>query len=389
MKYTWKVLLLATLLCFFACDESSNNDKGGDSSTLKIGAVLPLTGDLAGFGPVVKNSLDVAVDEINANGGLLGKQIEVVIQDSKTSGDVAPTAAQKLIDDGVQAIIGAAASGVTSTVIPIAKANKVVLVSPSSTNPLLTNDSKNPDDGYFFRTAPSDKLQAEKMVAKTSKDGQTTAAVLYIDNSYGLALAEAFRDKFKETNGTDAVLNFVSYPDPDVQSKSDYTEEVTSAFANSPQVVALIGYGISASTIMKNWDSGNFGGKWIFTDGVKDQPFIDNSGSSIVNGMIGTAPSHHVHANYDKFVAAYTAKAGSAPGVFAEFAYDALMVLAEAIKLAGEYNGEKIKAKMIEASTNYTGASGKINFDSNGDITDSTYEIWKIENGKFVFVETI
>ncbi|MCK4304312.1 MAG: ABC transporter substrate-binding protein [Candidatus Eisenbacteria sp.] len=347
--------------------------------------------------------------EINNAGGILGQDVKLLIRDSQTDPDKAASTASDMIDgEGVPAIIGAASSGVSQKVLETTQARSVVLISGSSTSPFFTDVA---DSGFFFRTVPSDALQGKVMAKKARNLGYDTASVLYVNNAYGSPLTAVFEASFEEAGGT--VLESVSFD----KEQGSYAPQLSQVFpADStqwPDVVILIAYPGSGGTIISEYVLGGFETAWILGDGLKSPNFITNAGAANVNGMIGTGP-YTGGPNYEAFVAAYGVEFGEDPRthIYAESYYDAMMLLALAIEKAGEATGPAIRDALKSVSgpsgevvnvgqfangvaelaagrdINYEGAAGPVDFDEVGDVI-ADYEVWKIEGGQIVHVETI
>lgn len=178
------------------------------AENVKIGALLPMTGDLQAYGVASVRGVELAVKEINSAGGVLGNPIELITGDTQTNAQAGVDAAQKLVSvSNVAALIGAMSSGVAIPVAQtVSKPNKVPQISQSATSPVLTNLD---DDGYLFRTAPSDALQGKVLGDLTYEEGFRKVGVLYINNDYGEGLADEFTKSFTAHGG--AVTNALAY----------------------------------------------------------------------------------------------------------------------------------------------------------------------------------
>ncbi len=369
-------------------------------TTYKIGALLPITGDLQAYGTASLNGVKLAVDEINNQGGVLGGKLAVVVGDSQTKPQAGISAAQRLVSiDNVFGIVGAMSSGVTiPTAQSVTDSAGVALISPASTSPKITGLN---DNDYLFRTVPSDAFQGVALAQVVSENGLSNVATMYINNDYGQGLSDAFTAAFEKRGGS--VSAAVAY-DP---GNASYRGEIARAAAHGAQALALIGYPENGITILKQAIEGGYFRKFIFTDGMKSPKVISGVGAAYLDGSIGTAaealsttPAATLFRN------AYNQKYGELPPQpYIDTAYDAVYVLAMALEKAGSNNptavrnelrfvanppGTQIlptqwsKAKQAIDSgqdVNYTGASGPINFDSHGDVS-GTFAYWDIKNGK-------
>lgn len=409
MRYLTLFLVISLLLFLLVIGCSKEKTTEPTKETIKLGEILPMTGALAAYGPSMQNGTILVVKEINATDGILGKNMELIHKDSQTSSDVGVAAAQELLSEySVPVIIGAAGSAIsikiaTDVTIP----NSVVQISGASTSPEITNLN---DNGYFFRTVPSDAYQGKIIAKKAWNMGYRKAATMFVTGAYGQGLSDAFKTQFVDSLGG-TVCAEVEYEYDPVQGS--YATEVATAFADTPDVVILAGYVADGSVIMKDWHNGGFGGNWIFTDGLKSETFVTNVGASILKGFIGTAPTVMPSESYTNFVTAYGIEFGENPGIYAANFYDATMLIGLAIVKAGTATslairdalplvanppGTTIRAgefyKALEElkngnDINYEGAAGLCNFDDAGDVS-GPYEIWQIdENGEIKIIEII
>ena len=370
----------------------------GGGSDIRIGTILPLTGDLSAYGPGMQEGVELAVKQINNAGGVLGKDIVLVSEDSETSGNAAVGAMNKLVNiDKVIAFIGAAGSGVSKAIIDIAIDNEVVQVSPSNTGTDFTSYN---DNDFYYRTCPTDALQGKAM-AKIAFQSYATASTISINNDYGVGFEEVFVNEFEALGGV--VLDKVRY-DPGAQT---FDAEVTDVSSGNPDVIVLIGYPDTGSQILRKAyemgvmdDSG-----WLLSEGLRDETLAestgtDDDGNYIIAGMTGTTPDPRAAVTeYNKFIIDYQDEYNKEPVTFVPNSYDAMVLLALAIEKAGEAGGPAIKsairdvanapgeevsdvAKALELlregkDINYQGVSGELTIDENGDVY-GTYCVWQI-----------
>lgn len=371
--------------------------------SVKIGAVIPTTGPLQVYGEATLNGLNLAVEEINAAGGVLGKRVELVVADTATNPQVGVEAAKRLVSvDGVVGLIGALSSGVT---IPIAttvsKPEKVPQISTASTSPVITTLD---DDGFLFRTVPSDSLQGAILGKLVAEQGFSKVAVIYVNNDYGKGLAEAFAAAFPGE-----VTAMVAYE----EKQASYRGELQRASRGDPEALVQIAYPGDGIPMLRQALEEGFFTKFIFTDGMKAQEVVDAIGAPL-NGSFGTAPTGDPESPAAKrFRELYEAKYGELPPQpFIDSAYDAVMLMALAIQKAGSTDGtairdalpvvanppgEKVipgefaKAKKIlegGGDVDYEGAAGNQNFDGNGDVP-GIYSHWAVQDGRIVEVAVI
>jgi len=398
------LLLLALVLTGFF------NPPVPEEEVLRIGTVLSLTGTsgLEVFGPNNLRGAQLAVKEINAAGGVLGRPIEVVSEDDGGVEATATARAQKLVTTNrVDALIGAVGSGFCAAVLEVTKANSVVQVSASCTSPIFSNLTYT--GGWFFRTAPSDALQG--VVAANysyTVRGWTTMVALGNNNPYGNGLANVFKTEFERLGGT---VTAYSLP----LNLASYTSDLSAAFGSTPpEAVYMAEYPTDGLKVMRDWAANPAWAsiEWLFSEGVLEQAgFVDKLPAQGIDNTTlrtfqGSAPGAYlgiVGGRYDDFVARYRAEYGATadPGLFTSNAYDAVYLIASAAQKAGRATGADIKAQLRSVATptgtivtgdewstivarfaaggdiDYDGASGALNLDQYGDPL-SGYAIWGI-----------
>jgi len=299
---------------------------------LTLGTLLPVTGDLAFLGPPEVAGARLAVEDINAAGGVLGQQVVLVEGDSgDTNQDIANPEADRLLAAGVDAIFGAASSAVTKTVIDKITGNNVIQFSPANTSPDFTTYN---DNGLYFRTAPSDLLQGKVLAGLVADEGNETAAVIFRQESYGQGLADAFKASFEGLGGI--VDPFLAY----AVDTENFDAEVDQIVAAAPDAVVVIGFAESANILTTMHERGigptsetNVWG----VDGNIGGIGKELADPSIIAGMRGTEPSVDLGA-----ITGFTSRLdgafeGGVGGVFAYGAetYDAVTIVAIAAEVAG------------------------------------------------------
>jgi branched-chain amino acid transport system substrate-binding protein/neutral amino acid transport system substrate-binding protein len=393
------LLLIGALALAGACGgggEQGGGDTGGGGTTgdggglgslnLKLGTILPLTGDLSQFGPGIENGVKLAVNEINACQN--GLQVEGFYEDSGTNEQTAATAADKLINtNNVSTIVGAASSRISFSVIDTAAQSQVVQISPASTSPDFTDYE---DNGYFFRTVPSDALQGEVLAQIASDEGYETVNVLALNDDYGQGIAQVFEESFDGE-----VAQNVPY---DPQGTS-FDSEVRKVSQGNPDAVLLVAFPETGSSIMQAASEQGLVGEvpFLFTDGLADPKFPQDAGVNL-EGERGTRPAAEGPGT-EHFTQAFNEQYDSEPGTFSANAYDATMLAALAAAKAGDTSGEAMKGTLPQVSkagqqvvpsdicsglqsasdgqdVNYEGAAGSQDMDDNGDVT-SSYELWE------------
>ena len=375
--------------------------------TVRIGAALPMTGDLQAYGSTSANGIRLAVDEINAAGGVLGQQIDLTVGDTRTTPQSGVDAANKLASmEGVAGIVGAMSSGVSIPVArSVARQKGVPQISNASTSPTITDLD---DKGFLFRTVPSDALQGVVLGDLAYDDGLRTVSTIYVNNAYGEGLATEFRKQFEKRGGT------VAESLPYEKGKASYRGELGQAAKQGAEALVLIGYPENGTTIIRQaLEEGHFQ-RFVFTDGMKAPEVAKNIGGGYLDDALGTAPTApagtdakaHFQSTYE------TAYGELPPKPFIDTAYDGVYLLALAIEKAGSTDGEAVRDALHAVSgppgvkvgpgewekarqtladggdVNYEGVSGAVDFDKNGDVP-GLFEHWTFDGDTIKTVEIL
>ncbi len=345
-------LLFAVSLVAASCgddDDDTTGEAGGDTTTtvaegapvavnegdgvLHIGTLLPETGDLAFLGPPEIDGVRIAIADINAAGGVLGGDVVLTEGDSgDTTTDTAQQTVDRLLGEGADAIIGAASSAVTKTVIDKIVAAGVVQFSGANTSPDFTEYA---DEGLYFRTAPSDVLQGRVLADLVIGDGNETAAVMYRDESYGAGLANAFRDTFELAGGTIPEGGFRPY----AVDTDNFDTEVDAIVALETDAIVLISFDEAANIVGTLHERGA-GPSAVPTYGVDGWgggigAIVDDP--TILDGLQYTAPSVDL-STITAFTDRLETEGGLPTGGIFDYAaenYDAVIIVALAAAVAG------------------------------------------------------
>ena len=363
------------------------------SDPLILASLMPLSGDLASLGPGIALGAALAVEQINAAGGINGQPVQLIEGDSGCDGAVALTSLNDVIAQGAQGVMGAACSGTSLAILDTAIAAKVVMVSPSNTSPQFTKIDKK---GFYARTAPSDLLQGDVLASLLVEDGVKTVSIISRADSYGRGLAEATAAAFEAAGGT---VKTIVYHATDA---SEFTSEVTAVGkGGADAIVGILFPETGCGVLQPAFEQGLLDTPWYMTDGVKDAGLASLCGlGTALDGFKGTAPGSAAGEAKDAFEAAYAEVSadGSPTFIFAPQAYDAVMLMAISAAANG-VTGPEIASGLVAASSggekcigvacialaadgvdvDYVGASGEIELDAVGDPTAATYDIWTTE----------
>ena len=372
----WKhanLIPLAVLLCagITGCEKKSD--------TIKIGQAVALTGDNSTWGQSEKNALDMEITKINAKGGVLGKQIKLSFADDKGDPAEGATVFTKLIEqDKVSAIVGTVMSKVSLAGAPICQNAKVPMISPTSTNPKVTEVGD-----YIFRACFIDPFQGT-VGAKFSFDelkAKKAACLFDVGNDYTKGLSEFFKAKFTALGG-----ELVGY-EGHATGTTDFKAQLTKLLSTKPDVLYVSDYYNDVALIAKQARELGFKGPMLGGDGW-DSPKLTEVGGTAVEGCFFT--NHYSQEDTSpvvvEFVKNYKAKYNATPDALAALGYDATNMMLDAIQRAGSTDGDKIKDAMAKAD--YKGVTGQVKFDGDRNPVKSAVII-EIKGGKQVFKTTV
>ena len=392
----------AALAGFAGCISQSG---GGSDFEARLGVLLPLSGDLASLGGTIRDGAILPKKIIDEGDAPI--TIDQRVEDTQTDPQAAVSTANDLVNAGYPMITGPASSGVNMQITQEALIpNGVIGCSPSSTSPNVTTLD---DNDLIFRTAPSDALQGQVMAQVGSDNLEASStSVLYVNNDYGQALFESFKDSFESGGGT--VETGVAFR----KEKDSYTTELGNAMESDPDMLVVIGYPASGIQIFRDFYAEySTDTDILVTDGLQSSDLPGNVGEDMSN-VYGTAPLPSGPGN-EAFTEQYQNEYDRAPQVFNAHAYDASAVMLLAATRAGENEGEVIKEEMravanpgdgatevspanlvegLELASegepiNYVGASSSVDFDDNGDMKAVTYSYWRFNTDEESNIEQI
>lgn len=372
MKLGMNSILIGTalILGLSSCTKKEASDE------IVIGHFASLTGNIANFGQSERKGTDLALKQINAAGGINGKKVKIVTYDDQGKPEEVQTAVTKLItQDNVLAIIGEVASSLSLVAADVAMRNKTPMISPSSTNPAVTQKGE-----YIFRICFIDPFQGEVMAqfAHDRLKAKTAAILRDVKNDYSVGLANFFTKAF-EASGGKIVLD-TSYQEKDV----DFKAQLTDIKAKKPDVIFVPGYYNEVALIARQGRALGITQPLLGGDGWESEDLFKVGGAA-VNGSYYS--SHYSPDTKDpvtqKFIADFKAEYGSTPDSMAALGYDAFNVMMNAIKNAKAINREEIK-NALALTKDFSTATGKITINSERNAVKSAV-VLKITDGKAGF----
>ncbi|WP_130863976.1 ABC transporter substrate-binding protein [Bacilliculturomica massiliensis] len=393
-KTKWMAVALASLMAVGALtgcggDSGSGGDAGGadnggaSGDTIKVGVNYELSGDVATYGQSSVDGIELAFEEINANGGVLGKQVELVKVDNKSDvSEVVLQATKLMSESGVCAVLGPATSGDFKAQVPLADQYKIPILSGSATADDVTVDFDK--DGnvkavkdYTFRLCFSDSFQGTAMAKYSANNLSATKAVIIKDNSsdYAAGLAKNFRSTFEAGGGT--IVDEQAYTAKD----TDFSGILTKIKGKDFDVIFLPGYYQEAGLIIKQARDLGITAPILGADGFDSPKLVELAGADALNDVYYS--NHYSALDKDEsvaaFIEAFKTKYGKDPDAFNALGYDCAYLIADAIERAGEANGEKIK-DALASTTGFSGVTGSFDMDENHNPVKAVVVI-KLENG--------
>ncbi|MBI4174266.1 MAG: ABC transporter substrate-binding protein [Candidatus Aenigmarchaeota archaeon] len=332
---------------------------------IRLGATLPLTGDLAGIGTSIQNAMKLAADEINSNGGINGRNLTFIYEDDACDGKKSVITVSKLASsDNVPAIVGPVCSTALLPAAPIAENAKVILFSGSATNAKITEAGD-----YIFRNAPSDALQGKIAAELVFNDlGVKQVAVEYANEEYSAGLKDVFVKRFNELGGE--ILLTQAHD----RAATDMRTQIIKIKDANPLFVYLAAFPVDGGNFLKQAKELGLNVTVLGSETMDDPQVIQIAGDA-ANGLMYTKPKELTSQTFKND---FKARFGSDPLIFSDFFYDIVHLLAHSMETCGE-DSSCIKAELYKVK-DYQGASGVITLDSNGDLADAQYEVKLIIN---------
>ncbi|MFX0212350.1 MAG: ABC transporter substrate-binding protein [Candidatus Hodarchaeota archaeon] len=367
MKITGGIVIIVIIIIILVFSGQRQQEEG----PIKIGVIGPLTGDVSEYGQNVKNTLNIALEEINEQGGIREKKLQLIYEDSACEPAKGVTAIQKLINiDGVSFVIDIACSSVVLAEAPIAEDNKVLLMSVTASNYKI----KDAGD-YIFRVYPSDAFQGKELAKLINSSNHKSVAIVYINNDYGFGLKKVFQEEFKSLGGE--IVAVESHE----AGITDFRSLLAKIKTVNPEAIFLAEHPKEGSLLLKQIKELEIEASIYGSDAMKDQTVLQGAGSAAENliMLFSVLPKDTV---YEQFNSLYKAKYGKDVESYAEYGYDALKVLAYVMDKTG-LDPTKIKNELYKIK-DFEGITGLISFDEFGERVSVDYETYIVKNGQFM-----
>jgi branched-chain amino acid transport system substrate-binding protein len=371
--------ILLSLIVLISCNKQGNNQKQ-ESNEIVIGEYGSLTGTTATFGISTRNGIDLAIEEVNSAGGILGKKVRVIVEDDQGKPEEAQTVVTKLVNkDRVVAVLGEVASSRSLAAAPVCQNNRIPMITPSSTNPKVTQIGD-----YIFRVCFIDPFQGFVMAkfASQSLKIKNVAILRDIKNDYSVGLADVFVENFKKMGGN--IVTDQSYSEGD----TDFSAQLTSIRSTNPQAIFVPGYYTEVGLIGRQARKLGLKIPLMGGDGW-DSPKLWEIGGEALNDCYY---SNHYSVEdpnpaIQKFVADYQKRYGQVPDALAALGYDAARILFHAFKTSGGTDPAKVR-DVIAQTKEFPGVTGSITIDENRNAVKPAV-VLRVKNGKLEYVETV
>jgi branched-chain amino acid transport system substrate-binding protein len=382
------MVMLGLVLGFAGCNKSGDSKGNGGigGPTIKFGEFASLTGKEANFGTASHEGTLQAVEEINAAGGLLGKKIDLSTEDNLSKAGESATIVNKLISrDGVVAILGEVASSRSLEAAPICQEAHIPMISPSSTNPKVTETGD-----YVFRVCFIDPFQGTVMANFATKTLKVKSVAIFTDvkSDYSKGLAKFFKQGFTANGGK--IVAELDYNGGD----KDFKAELTAIKAANPEAIFVPGYYTDVALICIQAKQLGITAKMFGGDGWEGEELVTIGRDAVEGTYFSTHYAPEVATEKSKnFVAAYKNRWKNSdgtpkiPNAMAALGYDSVMILADAIKRAGSTDGPKVR-EALAATKGFDGVTGTITINEKRDATKSAV-ILQVKDGKFHYLETV
>ena len=379
-KVAAKAILGAMVVVSVACTKKDDKATSMSGDTFKVGEVGSLTGDKATFGISTHQGIELAINEANEAGGVKGKKLEIVQYDNQGKPEEAATAMNRLItQDKVIAVLGEVASSISLAMAPVSQSNKIPMVTPSSTNPRVTQVGD-----YIFRVCFIDPFQGSVMAtfAADNLKAKKVAILQDIKSDYSTGLAEFFAKKFKEKGGE--IVSTESYAEKDI----DFKAQLTSIRSKNPDAIFVPGYYTEVALIARQAKELGIKAPLMGGDGWDSPKLFEIGGKAVEGSYMSNHYSVEDTAEHVQgFIKKFKAKYGVVPDGLAAMGYDAALVLIDAMKRTTEVTPATIR-DALAATKEFKGVTGVITINENRDAVKSAV-VMKVDSGNFKYVTTI
>jgi branched-chain amino acid transport system substrate-binding protein len=372
-----KKLALVLVALTLVCGNAYAADPAGLKGPIKIGLMAPITGSYASEGQEMKQVLDLLAEELNAKGGIQGQKVEVLTQDDGSEAKTSALAAQRLVTQGIVAVVGTYGSSVTEASQNIYNESKILQIANGSTAVRLTEKGLK----YFFRTCPRDDEQGKVAAQTIKKLGVKKLAILHDNSTYAKGLADETKTLLKDVD--------VVFFDALTPKEQDYTTILTKLKAAQPDFVFFTGYYGEAGLLLKQKKDMGWNVPFMGGDATNNPDLVKIAGKEASSGfyfLTPPLPKDLPNEEAKSFVASFTKKYGTPPSsIYSLLAGDGFRVLAQAIDQGKSADPDQLNDYLKKNLKDYPGLTGKISFNEKGDRVGEVYRVYKVNaEGQFI-----
>ncbi|MET8144240.1 branched-chain amino acid ABC transporter substrate-binding protein [Sphaerisporangium sp. NPDC005288] len=356
------------------------SEEGGDKGPIALGMLVPQSGSEAAIGPYMKNAAQLAVDEINGKGGVLGRKLELKVADDACDAQTAVAGANKLVTEGVKVSVGGYCSGATLPTLPVfGKANIPMIIPAANSQELVDQHLK-----HVFLINGTGTQQATAAMAWITKQGAKNVALVHDNTSYSKDIAVRTQKLLDEQGGPEtAILEAVT------PKESDYSANIHNIMAKNPDFVYWTGYFQEGGLIIRQLRQAGYKGAIMVGDGSVSEKIAEIAGAEAAEGVYATmTQTPETLQGAETWIADYTKKFGSPPGPYSNQAYDAVRLAAEAVKNAGSTDGAKV-ISALEAVNGFAMFSGPLKFTPDHTLSTGGFQILVVKSGKFALQDAL
>lgn len=351
--------------------EPESSTESVSNEPIRTGAILPLSGTLANYGELEQRGLELAVKHINEAGGIGGRPLEILYEDSELDPKKAISAFNKLVSvDKVEMITGVVGSSVCLAIAPLATREEMVFISGGATSPKLSGASP-----YFFRVAPSDTVGAARLVDWAIEEGSERIAILVVENDYGVGQKDVAVARLAELGKEPVIVESVI---PDTSDLRPQIERIRKA---NPDTIFLLTHGTEAAYYLKQAQEAGFEIQAYGGDSLTDPSLVNIAGAA-TEGVRYLLPAKSQGPKFDAYAAAYQAAYGEDAEALGLKTYSLAHIAVEALRNA-ESTGQSLR-DYIASKDGFDTAMGVVQFDDNGDIVDARFDRLVYENQEAV-----
>ncbi|GAA2862651.1 branched-chain amino acid ABC transporter substrate-binding protein [Streptosporangium fragile] len=354
--------------------------EAGENEPIVLGMLIPQSGSEAAIGPYMSNAAQLAIDEINAKGGVLGRKLELKTADDACDAQAAAAAANKLVTEGVDISVGGYCSGATLPTLPIFGKADIPMIIPAANSQELV-DQKLKHVFLINGTGSQQAAAAEKWIVKQAAK---SVALMHDNTSYSKDIALRTRELLDAPGGAEAVITEAVTP-----KESDYSPNITNVLAKKPDFVYWTGYFQEGGLIARQLRQAGYKGAIMVGDGSVSPKLIEIAGAEAAEGVYATmTQTPETLEGAAGWIDAYRKKFGAEPGPYSNQAYDAVRLAAEAITKAGGTDGAKVIAA-LEAIDGFAMFSGPLKFTPEHTLANGGFQILVVKGDTFALQDSL